>query len=80
MLDTGFDCREVLHLVMCRRVRSPILYQQMRGRGTRTAPHINKQKFVIYDFLEIMNTLTILILIFLPEREQVIYRAAIASR
>lgn len=50
MLDTGFDCREVLHLVMCRRVRSPILYQQMRGRGTRTAPHIGKQKFVIYDF------------------------------
>ncbi|MBA3493029.1 MAG: DEAD/DEAH box helicase family protein, partial [Gammaproteobacteria bacterium] len=27
MLDTGFDCREVLHLVLCRRVRSPILYQ-----------------------------------------------------
>jgi type I restriction enzyme, R subunit len=44
MLDTGFDCREVLHLVMCRRVRSPILYQQMRGRGTRTAPHIGKEK------------------------------------
>ncbi|GIW56563.1 MAG: hypothetical protein KatS3mg082_2967 [Nitrospiraceae bacterium] len=50
MLDTGFDCREVLHLVLCRRVRSPILYQQMRGRGTRTAPHIGKRKFVIYDF------------------------------
>ena len=50
MLDTGFDCREVLHLVMCRRVRSPILYQQMRGRGTRTADHIGKKKFVIYDF------------------------------
>jgi len=50
MLDTGFDCREVLHLLMCRRVRSPILYQQMRGRGTRTAPHIRKRKFVIYDF------------------------------
>src|ERR1043166_1870669 len=50
MLDTGFDCREVLHLVMARRVRSPILYQQMRGRGTRTAPHIGKEKFVIYDF------------------------------
>ena len=50
MLDTGFDCPEVLHLVMCRRVRSPILYQQMRGRGTRTAPKIAKQKFVIYDF------------------------------
>jgi type I restriction enzyme R subunit len=50
MLDTGFDCREVLHLVLCRRVRSPILYQQMRGRGTRTAPHIAKRRFVIYDF------------------------------
>lgn len=50
MLDTGFDCREVLHLVMARRVRSPILYQQMRGRGTRTAPHIGKRGFVIYDF------------------------------
>jgi len=52
MLDTGFDCREVLHLVMARRVRSPILYQQMRGRGTRTAPHIDKRKFVIYDFFK----------------------------
>ena len=50
MLDTGFNCREILHLVLCRRVRSPILYQQMRGRGTRTAPHIDKRKFVIYDF------------------------------
>ncbi|MBI5194270.1 MAG: DEAD/DEAH box helicase family protein [Nitrospirae bacterium] len=50
MLTTGFDCREVLHLVMCRKVRSPILYQQIRGRGTRTAPHINKKKFIIYDF------------------------------
>lgn len=50
MLDTGFDCREVLHLVLCRRVRSPILYQQIRGRGTRIATHIQKRKFVIYDF------------------------------
>ena len=50
MLDTGFDCREILHLIMCRRVLSPILYQQMRGRGTRIAPHIRKKQFVIYDF------------------------------
>jgi type I restriction enzyme R subunit len=50
MLDTGFDCPTLLHLVMCRRVRSPILYQQMRGRGTRTAPQIGKKQFVIYDF------------------------------
>lgn len=50
MLDTGFDCPEILHLIMARRVRSPILYQQMRGRGTRKADHIGKQRFVIYDF------------------------------
>lgn len=50
MLTTGFDCREVLHIVLCRRIFSPILYQQIRGRGTRTAPHIGKKRFVIYDF------------------------------
>jgi len=50
MLTTGFDCREVLHIVLSRRIFSPILYQQIRGRGTRTAPHIGKSGFVIYDF------------------------------
>jgi len=50
MLTTGFDCPEVLHIVMCRKIFSPILYQQIRGRGTRTAPHIGKNQFVIYDF------------------------------
>jgi len=50
MLDTGFNCREVMHLVLFRRVRSPILYQQMLGRGTRTAPRIGKRGFVVYDF------------------------------
>lgn len=50
MLTTGFDLPELLHLVMCRRVRSPILYQQMRGRGTRRADRIGKRQFVIYDF------------------------------
>jgi type I restriction enzyme R subunit len=50
MLTTGFDCPEVLHIVMCRKIFSPILYQQIRGRGTRTAPRIGKTQFVIYDF------------------------------
>src|SRR5438552_4915763 len=50
MLTTGFDCREVLHIVLCRKIFSPILYQQIRGRGTRTAPHLGKKRFVIYDF------------------------------
>ena len=50
MLTTGFDCPQVLHLVMCRKIFSPILYQQIRGRGTRTCPKIGKKRFVIYDF------------------------------
>jgi len=52
MLTTGFDCPELLHLVLCRRVRSPILYQQIRGRGTRTCKNIDKKRFMIYDFFE----------------------------
>ena len=40
MLDTGFDCPEVVNLVMARFTQVAILYQQMRGRGTRKArPH-----------------------------------------
>lgn len=48
MLDTGFDCPEVRNLVMARFTRSSILYQQMRGRGTRLAP--GKERFTIWDF------------------------------
>lgn len=48
MLDTGFDCPEVRNLVMARFTNSSILYQQMRGRGTRQAP--GKDRFTIWDF------------------------------
>lgn len=50
MLDTGFDHEEVENLIFARPVRSPILYQQMRGRGTRTCDRIGKTHFTIYDF------------------------------
>ena len=50
MLDTGFDCPEVVNLVMARFTRSAILYRQMRGRGSRKAPHIRKTGFTIFDF------------------------------
>jgi type I restriction enzyme R subunit len=50
MLTTGFDCPDVLHIVMARRIFSPILYQQIRGRGTRRCDRIGKKRFVIYDF------------------------------
>jgi type I restriction enzyme R subunit len=48
MLDTGFDCPEVRNLVMARFTHSSILYQQMRGRGTRLAP--GKDRFTLWDF------------------------------
>ena len=55
MLDTGFDCPEVVNLVMARFTRSAILYQQMRGRGTRKAPHIHKSGFTMFDFVGVTD-------------------------
>lgn len=55
MLDTGFDAPEVVNLVMARFTKSSILYQQMRGRGTRQAPHIHKSRFTIFDFVGVTD-------------------------
>lgn len=51
MLDTGFDCPEVVNLVMARFTQSGVLYRQMRGRGTRKADHIRKTLFTMFDFV-----------------------------
>ena len=55
MLDTGFDCPEVVNLVMARFTRSTILYRQMRGRGTRKADHIGKTGFTMFDFVGVAD-------------------------
>lgn len=55
MLDTGFDAPEVVHLVMARFTKSSILYQQMRGRGTRKADHIRKTSFTMFDFVGVTD-------------------------
>ena len=55
MLDTGFDCPEVVNLVMARFTRSAILYRQMRGRGTRKAEHIGKTDFTMFDFVGVTD-------------------------
>ncbi len=49
MLDTGFDCPEVVNLLFARFTKSTILYQQMRGRGTRKAK--GKPVFTMFDFV-----------------------------
>lgn len=53
MLDTGFDCPEVVNLVFARFTRSAILYQQMRGRGTRKAR--GKPLFTMFDFVGVTD-------------------------
>lgn len=50
MMDTGIDVPRVENLVMVRPTRSPILYQQMRGRGSRLDLKNGKISFRIYDF------------------------------
>jgi type I restriction enzyme R subunit len=40
---------------MARFTKSSILYQQMRGRGTRKAPHIQKAGFTIFDFVGVTD-------------------------
>lgn len=53
MLDTGFDCPEVVNLIFTRFTRSAILYQQMRGRGTRKFP--GKPNFTMFDFVGVCD-------------------------
>lgn len=53
MLDTGFDCPEVCNLVFARFTRSAILYQQMRGRGTRKTS--KKPVFTMFDFVGVCD-------------------------
>lgn len=53
MLDTGFDCPEVCNLVFARFTRSSILYQQMRGRGTRKTS--KKPVFTMFDFVGVCD-------------------------
>lgn len=50
MLDTGIDAPMVENLILARPTRSPILYQQMRGRGSRLHTKLGKTSFRMYDF------------------------------
>jgi len=52
MLDTGIDAPSVENIVMMRPTASAILYQQIRGRGSRLDDRINKKNFLIYDFVD----------------------------
>lgn len=57
LLTTGVDVPSITNLVFIRRVKSRILYEQMKGRATRLCPEINKDHFDIYDCVGVCEAL-----------------------
>lgn len=57
LMTTGIDVPEITNLVFIRRVRSRILYEQMMGRATRLCPAIEKERFRIFDAVDIYSAL-----------------------
>jgi type I restriction enzyme R subunit len=58
MLTTGFDCPEILNIVLARPIASPTTYIQVKGRGTRkyTFPDgTEKKQFLVHDFCEVVK-------------------------
>jgi type I restriction enzyme R subunit len=49
LLTTGIDVPAICNIVFLRRVRSRILYEQMKGRATRRCDEIGKTVFRIFD-------------------------------
>lgn len=57
LLTTGIDVPAICHLVFLRRVKSRILYEQMKGRATRRCDDIGKTFFKIHDPVDLYTTL-----------------------
>ncbi|AND69515.1 DEAD/DEAH box helicase [Dyella thiooxydans] len=57
LLTTGIDVPKIGNLVFMRRVRSRILYEQMKGRATRRCDEIGKTVFRIFDPVGLYATL-----------------------
>jgi len=57
LLTTGIDVPKICHLVFLRRVKSRILYEQMKGRATRRCDEIGKTEFTIYDPVDLYAAL-----------------------
>ncbi|WP_417663139.1 type I restriction-modification system endonuclease [Pseudomonas sp.] len=57
LLTTGIDVPKICNLVFMRRVRSRILYEQMKGRATRRCDDIGKTVFRIYDPVDLYSSL-----------------------
>jgi type I restriction enzyme R subunit len=57
LLTTGVDVPKICNLVFLRRVNSRILFEQMLGRATRRCDEISKERFHIYDAVDIYKQL-----------------------
>ncbi len=57
LLTTGVDVPTISNLVFLRRVNSRILFEQMLGRATRLCTDIGKERFKIYDAVDIYKQL-----------------------
>ncbi|WP_027909897.1 type I restriction-modification system endonuclease [Pseudomonas sp. URMO17WK12:I4] len=57
LLTTGIDVPKICNLVFMRRVRSRILYEQMKGRATRRCDDIGKTVFRIFDPVDLYASL-----------------------
>ncbi|WP_086479308.1 type I restriction-modification system endonuclease [Oceanospirillum sanctuarii] len=57
LLTTGIDVPRICNLVFMRRVKSRILYEQMKGRATRRCDEIGKTLFRIYDPVDLYASL-----------------------
>lgn len=57
LLTTGIDVPTITHLLFMRRVKSRILYEQMKGRATRRCDEIGKTVFYIHDPVALYESL-----------------------
>ena len=57
LLTTGVDIPSIGNLVFLRKVKSRILYEQMKGRATRLCPEVGKTSFRIFDAVDLYDTL-----------------------
>ncbi|WP_105258997.1 type I restriction-modification system endonuclease [Pseudoalteromonas sp. T1lg88] len=57
LLTTGVDVPAICNLVFLRRVNSRILFEQMLGRATRRCDEIAKERFHIFDAVDIYRQL-----------------------
>ena len=57
LLTTGIDVPEICNLVFLRRVKSRVLYEQMKGRATRKCEKLGKEVFHIYDAVGLYEAL-----------------------